>query len=434
MELLLEQGWIRPSSSPYGTPVLFVPKKDGKWRMCIDYRALNKIIVKNKYPLPKVEELMDRLHGAHYFTKIDLYSGYHQIRVRESDIQKTAFVTRYGAFEYLVMPFGLCNAPAMFQKVMNTILRDGLDRFVLVFLDDILIYSRTKEESEKHIRAVLDRLRSEKFFGRIRKCDFYQTEVEYLGFDVGTYGVKPSLSKVKAVAEWPTPTSVKDIRSFLGLASFHRKFIRHFREIAAPLTDLIKKGRAEIWSPEVWTEKEESAFRQLKAAMLTAPVLQLPNFDREFTVTTDASEVSVGAILQQDFGQGLQPICYDSRKLNPAECQYSAYERELLGIIWAVGKWRHYLASTHFTIQTDHDSLKSLTNQPAVNRRVWKWVQVLQDYDCDNVHIARKANPACYLSRRSIQELRSMVDVRATRDVLRPKIPRTGKTKNVYLK
>ena len=331
VELLLEQGWIRPSSSPYGAPILFVPKKDGKWRMCIDYRALNKITVKNRYPLPKVEELMDRLHGARYFMKIDLYSGYHQIRVRESDIQKTAFVTKYGAFEYLVMPFGLCNALATFQRVMNTILRDGLDRFVLVFLDDILIYSRTKEEHEKHIRAVLDPLRSEKFFGRIKKCDFYQAEVEYLGFDVGAYGVKPSLSKVKAVAEWPTPTSVKDIRSFLGLASYNRKFIRHFSEIAAPLTDLTKKGRAEIWSPEVWTEKEESAFRQLKAAMVTAPVLQLPDFDREFTVTTDASEVSVGAILQQDFGQGLQPICYDSKKLSLAECRYNAYEQGAVG-------------------------------------------------------------------------------------------------------
>ena len=173
------------------------------------------------------------------------------------------------------MPFGLCNAPATFQRMMNTILRDGLDRFVLVFLDDILIYSRTREEHEQHIRAVLDRLRAEKFFGRVKKCDFYQTEVEYLGFDVGAYGVKPSLSKVKAVADWPTPTSVKDVRSFLGLASFFRKFIRRFSEIAAPLTDLTKKGRAEVWSPEVWTDKEESAFRQLKIAMVTAPILQL---------------------------------------------------------------------------------------------------------------------------------------------------------------
>ena len=330
--------------------------------MCIDYRALNKITVKNRYPLPRIEELLDRLHGARYFSKIDLHSGYHQIRVREADIAKTAFVTRYDSFEYLVMPFGLCNAPATFQRIMNTILRDGLDKFVLVFLDDILIFSRTKEEHEHHIRTILERLRTEKFFGRLKKCDFFKTEVEYLGFDVGAYGIKPSLSKVQAVADWPVPTSVKDVRSFLGLASFYREFIQVFSEIAAPLTDLTKKGRAEIWSPDVWGAKEEEAFRRLKTAMLTAPVLQLPDFDREFVVTTDASEVSVGAILQQNFGKGLQPICYDSRKLNPAECRYSAYERELLGIVWAVGKWRHYLAGAHFTIQTDHDSLKNLPN------------------------------------------------------------------------
>ena len=338
VETLLEQGWIRPSSSPYGAPVIFVPKKNGQWRMCIDYRALNKITVKNRYPLPRIEELLDRLHGARYFSKIDLHSGYHQIRVREADIAKTAFVTRYGSFEYLVMPFGLCNAPATFQRIMNTILRDGLDKFVLVFLDDILIFSRTKEEHERHIRTILERLRTEKFFGRLKKCDFFKTEVEYLGFDVGAYGIKPSLSKVQAVADWPVPTSVKDVRSFLGLASFYRKFIQFFSEIAAPLTDLTKKGRAEVWSPDVWGAKEEEAFRRLKTAMLTAPVLQLPDFDREFVVTTDASEVSVGAILQQNFGKGLQPICYDSRKLNPAECRYSAYERELLGICLGSGQ------------------------------------------------------------------------------------------------
>ena len=179
--------------------------------------------MKNRYPLPRIEELLDRLHGARYFSKIDLHSGYHQIRVREADIAKTAFVTRYGSFEYLVMPFGLCNAPATFQRIMNTILRDGLDKFVLVFLDDILIFSRTKEEHEQHIRQILERLRTEKFFGRLKKCDFFKTEVEYLGFDVGAYGIKPSLSKVQAVADWPVPTSVKDVRSFLGLASFYQK-------------------------------------------------------------------------------------------------------------------------------------------------------------------------------------------------------------------
>ena len=408
IETLLEQGWIRPSSSPYGSPILFIPKKDGKWRMCIDYRALNRITVKNRYPLPKVDELMDRLHGARYFTKIDLYSGYHQIRVQESNIEKTAFVSRYGSFEYLVMPFGLCNAPATFQRIMNTILRDGLDKFVLVFLDDILVYSRMREEHIQHLCSILSRLRSEKFYGRLAKCDFFRTEVEYLGFDVGSYGIKPSLSKIRAIAEWPTPECVRDVRSFVGLANFYRKFIRWFSEIASPLTDLTKKDRKSEWGP-----KEEEAFERLKTSLVSAPILQLPDFDREFTVTTDASEVSVGGILQQNFGQGLQPVAYESRKLNPTECRYSAYEREMLGIVWAVGKWRHYLVGQHFVIQTDHDSLKNLPNQPSVNRRVWKWIQVLQGYDCDIMHIAGKVNPADYLSRRSVKELKSMVDIRA---------------------
>ena len=413
IDVLLEQGWIRPSISPYGAPVLFIPKKDGKWRMCIDYRALNKVTVKNRYPLPKVDELMDRLHGARYFTKIDLYSGYHQIKVKESDIHKTAFVSRYGSFEYTVMPFGLCNAPATFQRIMNHMLREGLDKFVLVFLDDILIYSRTKEEHVRHIRAVLDRLKADKMYGRLFKCDFFRTEVEYLGFDVGADGVKPCISKVRAILDWPTPESVSDIRSFLGLASFYRKFIRWFSEIAAPLTNLTKKNQS-----FVWTAMEDTAFNRLKKAMVTAPVLQLPDFEKEFTVTTDASGVSVGAILQQDFGSGLQPICYESRKLNPAETRYSAYERELLGIVWAVGKWRHYLANRHFTIQTDHDSLRHLPNQPSANRRMWKWVQVLQGYDCDLVHIPGKQNPADFLSRRSIMEVKDMVAVREEEESL----------------
>ena len=240
-----------------------------------------------------MEELLDRLHGARYFSKIDLASGYHQIRVKEADIHKTAFVSCYGSFEYTVMPFGLCNAPATFQHIMNHLLKDGLDNFVLVFLDDILIYSRTKEEHLQHIRAVLDKLHSEKFFGRLPKCDFFKNEVEYLGFDVGKDGIKPSLSKVKAIIDWPTPETVTDVRSYLGLCSFYRKFIRWFSEIAAPLTDLTKKNK-----PWVWGDQEEKAFNGLKKAMVTAPVLQLPDFDREFTVTTDASEVSVGAILQ----------------------------------------------------------------------------------------------------------------------------------------
>ena len=212
------------------------------------------------------------------------------------------------------MLFGLCNAPATFQRVMNTILRESLDKFVLVFLDDILIYSRTKEEHLEHIREVLHRLRSEKLFGRLKKCDFFRTEVEYLGFDVSAEGIKPSLSKVQAILNWPTPKTVTDVRSYLGLCNFYRRFIRWFSELAAPMMDLTKKNK-----PFVWDDEAEKSFNRLKTAMVTAPVLQLLDFEREFVVTTDASEVLVGAILQQDFGNGLQHVCYESKKLEPRQ-------------------------------------------------------------------------------------------------------------------
>ena len=404
LQEMLDQGWIRPSSSPYGSPVLFVPKKNGKWRMCIDYRALNKQTIKDRYPIPRVDELLDRLGKAKWFTKIDLASGYHQIKMRESDIEKTALRTRYGSFEFLVMPFGLCNAPATFQRVMNLMLHEGIDKFVLVFLDDILIYSQTEQEHLDHIRWVFQRLRREKIYGRLAKCEFCKKQVEYLGFDISCDGVKASPDKVKAVLEWPQPETIRDVRSFLGLASFYRRFIRGFSQIARPLTELTKKDGDLTWGAE-----QRKAFQQLKMALVTAPVLRLPDFDREFIVITDASQVSVGGILTQDFGNGPQPIGYESKKLNATECRYSAYERELLGIIWALGKWRHYLEGRHFTIKTDHASMRHLPTQASVNRRVWKWLQVLQTYDCDIVHIPGLQNPADPLSRRSVGEAEDMM-------------------------
>ena len=317
IEELLKQGFIRPSRSPYGAPVLFVPKKDGRWRLCIDYRMLNKHTIKDRYPLPRIEELMDRLGKAKYFTKLDLASGYHQIAMKEGDIPKTAFRTRYGSYEFIVMSFGLTNAPATFQRLMNTIFTDELDAFVLVFLDDILIYSTTIEEHFEHMRAVLDRLRKAKLYGRLHKCEFIKEEVEYLGFQVSADGVKASYDKVKAIAEWPIPGVVRDVRAFLGLASFYRKFIRHFSAIASPLTNLTK-DRVK-WR---FDKEETQAFLQLKAALINAPVLRLPDFDRPFVVTTDANLVSVGAILEQDFGHGLQPVAYESKKLSSAEQRY----------------------------------------------------------------------------------------------------------------
>ena len=391
---LLAQGHIRPSTSPYGAPVLFVPKKDGRWRMCVDYRALNRQTVRDRYPLPRIDDLLDRLGKARHFTTLDLASGYHQIAVRDQDIPKTAFRTQRGQFEFVVMPFGVTNAPSTFQRLMNSLFKEDLDKFVLVYLDDILVFSTTLEEHIEHIRKTLDRLREAKLYARLHKCAFFQTRVEYLGYDVSTEGIQPSPSKVKAVVEWPRPQSVRDVRGFLGLASFYRRFIKQFSLKAKPLTDLTREKNQ--WQ---WNEREEQAFNTLKKSLVVAPVLHAPDFDLPFVVTTDASLVSVGAILEQDFGQGLQPIAYESRKLNPAETRYSAYERELLGIVWAIGKWRHYLEGKHFTVQTDHSSLRHLPNQPSVNRRIWKWVSILQGYDMDIRHIPGKVNPADTLTR-----------------------------------
>ena len=222
---LLAQGHIRPSQSPYGAPVLFVPKKDGRWRMCVDYRALNKQTIRDRYPLPRIDDLLDRLGKAKHFTTLDLASGYHQIAVKEQDIPKTAFRTQRGQFEFLVMPFGVANAPATFQRMMNSLFKEELDAFVLVYLDDILVFLQMLEDHIRHIRTALQKMRDAKFFARLHKCSFFQEKVEYLGFDVSRNGVQPSPEKVRTVVEWPQPQSVKDVRSFLGLAGFYRRFI-----------------------------------------------------------------------------------------------------------------------------------------------------------------------------------------------------------------
>ena len=392
---LLAQGFIRPSASPYGAPILFVPKKDGRWRMCIDYRALNKQTVKDQFPLPRIDSLLERLGQAKVFTKLDLASGYHQIAMEESSIQKTAFRTNRGQLEFLVMPFGLCNAPASFQRLMNKVFAKHIGDFIAVYLDDILIFSRSIDEHWQHIRWALEKLREAKLFGRLHKCEFLKEQVDYLGFEVSPGGIRASPGKVKAVIEWPRPKSVHDVRSFLGLASYYRRFVRGFSEIARPLTELTRAGAE--WK---WSTSQHTAFNRLKLALTTAPVLMLPNFEKQFVVTTDASDAAVGAILEQDFGNGLQPIAFASRKLNNAEMRYSAYERELLGIVWAIAQWKHYFRGLHsVVIQTDHAPLRHLPNQASVNTRVWKWINIMQGYNLEIRHIPGKRNPADTLSR-----------------------------------
>ena len=267
-------------------------------------------------------------------------------------------------------------------------------------MDDILIFSNSIEEHWKHLKIALERLREAKLYGRIHKCEFLKTRVDYLGFEVSEEGIHASPEKVKAVVEWPKPQTVHDVRSFLGLASYYRKFIHGFSQIAGPWTELMRSKVK--WR---WEKEQEESFLAMKIALATAPVLRLPNFDHQFVVTTDASDAAIGAILQQDTGMGLQPIAYASRKLQKAEVRYSAYERELLGIVWALGQWKHYFQGLYpIVIQTDHAPLRHLPNQASINSRIWKWLSILQGYDIDIQHIPGKRNPVDSLSRQSVND------------------------------
>ncbi len=376
LDQLLEHGFIRASRSPFGAPMLFVKKKDGSLRMCIDYRGLNAITIKNKYPLPLVEELLNRLSGAKYFTKLDLQSGYHQIRMKEEDVHKTAFRTRYGSFEFLVLPFGLTNAPSTFMHMMHDIIKPYLDKFCISFLDDILIYSSSLEEHMQHVRLVLNKLREHELYVKLSKCSMFQSSIEFLGYNVGQEGLSMVNEKVQAIAEWPTPTSVKHVRSFLGLAGFYRQFIKMFSDITAPLSELLKKENAFNWEP-----KHQSAFDSIKQVMIKQPTLVIPREDKEFVVHTDASAFAIGASLNQDHGNGLQPIAFLSKKLLPAEQRYPTHEQELFAIIIAIKTWRHYLYGRKFTIQTDHHSLIYFMKQQNLSNRQARWSELLQQYN-----------------------------------------------------
>ncbi|GKB25108.1 putative reverse transcriptase domain-containing protein [Tanacetum coccineum] len=332
---LQDKGFIRPSSSPWGAPVLFVKKKDGSFRMCIDYRELNKLTVKNRYPLPRIDDLFDQLQGSQFFSKIDLRSGYHQLRVHEDDILKTAFRTRYGHFEFTVMPFGLTNAPAVFMDLMNRVCRPYLDKFVIVFIDDILIYSKTQEEHVEHLRHVIN-----------------------------GNGIHVDPSKIKAVKNWKAPRTPTEVRSFLGLAGYYRRFIENFSKIAKSLTILTQKCKTFDWG-----EEQELAFQTLKDKLCNAPVLALPDGPEDFVVYCDASGIGLGCVLMQ---RG-KVIAYASRQLKIHEKNYTTHDLELGAVVFALKIWRHYLYGTKSVIYTDHKSLQHIFSQKELNMRQRRW-------------------------------------------------------------
>ncbi|GJT74185.1 putative nucleotidyltransferase, ribonuclease H [Tanacetum coccineum] len=317
-----------------GAPVLFVKKKDGSMRLCIDYRELNRITIRNRYPLPRIDDLFDQLQGAKYFSKIDLRSGYHQLRVREQDISKTAFRTRYGHYEFLVMPFGLTNAPAVFMDLMNRIFHEYLDKFVIVFIDDILVYSKSEEEHEQHLRIVLEILRQKKLYAKFSKCEFWLQQVAFLGHIVSADGIIMDPSKVEAITKWPRPTTVTEVRSFLGLAGYYRRFVEGFSRLALPLTQLMRKGEK-----FVWTDERQESFEELKRRLVSAPILTLPSGSGGFQIYSDASKKGLGCVLMQHG----KVIAYASRQLKPYEVNYPTHDLELAAVVFALKIWRHYL-------------------------------------------------------------------------------------------
>jgi hypothetical protein len=301
--------------------------------------------------LPNIEDLFDQVQGAKYFTKLDFDSAYHQVAVEPADVSKTAIVTRYGQFEYTVMPFGLCNAPATFTALMNKVFAPYLDVFVVVYLDDILVYSKSLEEHVQHLRKVLSTLREHKLFAKRKKCEFAKADIQYLGHIISKDGVATDPAKVAAVQEWPVPTDVHAIRSFLGLCSYYRRFVPRFAEIAAPLTDLTKSDVRDI--PAAWGDKQQAAFEELKRRLTSTPLLIHADCTKPYVLRTDASDFAVGSVLSQEVGGSLHPIAYHSRKLSPAEAKYGAYAREMLAVIDSLQHFEHYIDGRQVTVESD---------------------------------------------------------------------------------
>ena len=388
-------------------------KKDGSLRLCIDYRQLNRVTICNQYPLPRIDELFYQLQGFRVYSKIDLRSGYHQLRVQESDVPKTAFRTRYGHYEFLVMSFGLTNAPTAFMDLMNRVFQLYLDRFIIVFIHDILVYSGSSEEHSKHLRIVLHTLRERKLYTKLSKFQFWLDRVAFLGHVISVEGVSVDPKKIEAVVNWNPPKNVSEVRSFLGLVGYYRKFVEGFSKIAAPLTKLTRKD-----VKYDWVDACHQSFKELKGRLTSAPVLALLNERDGFVVYSDASRQGLGCVLMQND----RVIAYASRQLKKHEENYPTHDLELATVVFALKIWRHYLYGVSCRIFTEHKSLQYIFTHKELNLRQRRWFELIKDYDCTIEYHPGKANVVVEaLSRQpesSLSHMRSgylplLVDLRA---------------------
>lgn len=403
---MMDQGIIQDSISPWSSPIWIVPKKldasgKRKWRLVVDYRKLNEETIDDKYPLPNISDILDKLGRSQYFTTLDLANGFHQIEMCSEDICKTAFSTENGHYEFKRMPFGLKNAPSTFQRVMDNVLRGIQNEECLVYLDDIVIFSTSLQEHLERLRKVFERLRKANFKVQLDKSEFLRKEVNYLGHVITSQGVKPNPDKIEAIKKFPIPTTPKEIKSFLGLVGYYRKFIQNFAKITKPLTKCLKKNSKIIHNQEFI-----SAFNTCKNLLINAPILQYPDFKKPFILTTDASNVALGAVLSQGQIGSDKPIAFASRTLNETETRYSTIEKELLAIVWACKYFRPYLFGRKFTIYTDHRPLIWLFNLKEPNSKLVRWRLKLEEFDYDIMYKKGKINTnADALSRIQINAL-----------------------------
>ena len=389
VQKLLDNKIIRPSISPYSAPVWIVPKKvdssgEKKYRMVIDFRKLNEKTIEDKYPIPRIEEILDNLGKSSYFTTLDLAQGFHQIELHPNSIEKTGFSVNNGHYEYVRMPFGLKNAPSTFQRVMDNIFREFINKFVFIYMDDLIIFSKSLNEHIQHLTLIFKKLREFNLKIQPDKSEFLRKDVEFLGHIITPSGIKPNPSKLKAIEKFPIPKTPKEIKSFLGLVGYYRRFISNFSKIVSPLTKCLKKGsKLNFNDPEYIY-----AFNHCKEILMNAPVLAYPDFSKKFKLTTDASNVAVGAVLSQSD----RPIAYHSRTLNSAERNYSTIEKELLAILDSVKRFRPYLYGKKFTIETDHKPLAWLYKIKEPNSRLIRWRLKLEEFDFEVIYKKGKDN------------------------------------------